>query len=86
MHGPILARDRDRTDAGGVRAFQLGLALHRRVYGEHLSIQRHAEDVGAELLADPDLAIQELDAFGVEVGAGQVAGGVAFIGNAEGGS
>jgi hypothetical protein len=50
------------------------LAVHQGVeHRQHLALEVGLDQIGAELVAYPQRAAGELEAFGVEVAAGQVA-------------
>ena len=66
----VLARlGEDALNAGGIRAFHHAPRPSRSDRRPARAPSgRGADDVRAEFLADPDLAVHKLDAFGVEIG------------------
>ena len=72
-YSPILAQHRCGRNAGCVRAFKLLAVHHRRVNALDAPIQTRFDQIGAELIADPDTVADALDAFQIEIGARQIA-------------
>ncbi|MPL91553.1 hypothetical protein SDC9_37628 [bioreactor metagenome] len=83
LHLIVLARLGRNLDAGGVGAGQNRAVKPRRDHVEDRAVARHMQQIGAEFLADPEGAVERLEAFRVEIGAGQITAVGAFIGDAE---
>ena len=83
-HGPIRPLHRCGRDTGRVRPFQLHTIHHRRIDALDPPVQCGLDQIGAELLADPDAVADALDALQIEIRAGQIAAVCPAIGNAEG--
>ncbi len=64
------------------RAHRLAVS-HGLEHRQYLAVAVGLQDVGAELVADPESVADDLKAFGVEVGAGEIAAGRVLVDDTE---
>ena len=79
---PILASNRQTADGWMIDALQRLAINHGLINGDDLAINCGADDRRAEFFADEDFAIEELDAFQIEISTRQIAFGGAFMSDA----